>query len=321
MESVDQILLSGAGLLLLFLKGQKRHLFFNGAIHMTRSSTRERDKNETNTPMFHWGRRRSPSAAILHCILKNDVPLLIHAIKDAYKEPSVLDANQHSTMYQFLCLGHIFWGCCFWNIRAFHLIQGCSCFLCTVHHCCWWNLINSTSSGRCIKVRLQFYVEQNNTVKVHPEKEFSSQKKVDEIRSITCRIFNINHNEKQPFISKCITPMYVTRNLRIIGLSFTIFIGDLKKLWRMPHTAPTAISFSWSKSSIHPLSTAVSTSFTKYSKKKRSSPTISPNNTKWRQGCDFTLNLSKCPIQFYYQEQYLCLSSNKPAVARNTHLP
>lgn len=111
------------------LKGEERELILKGAIDVARSPARRRDENEADTSMLHGRGRWSPGAAILHCILKDYIALLIHAVKRPYEETPVLDSDQHSAVYQFLhechrarlrCLG-FFWGSNIW----------------TVHRSCW----------------------------------------------------------------------------------------------------------------------------------------------------------------------------------------
>lgn len=107
------------------LKGEERELILKRAIDVARSPARRRDENEANASMLHGRGRRSPGATILHCILKDYVALLIHAVKRPYEETPVLDSDQHSAVYQFLhkchrarlrCLG-FFWCSTIWTFH------------------------------------------------------------------------------------------------------------------------------------------------------------------------------------------------------------
>lgn len=60
---------------------------------MTRSSTGGRDKNDSKAPLFHWRGRGKSGATILHCILKNDVPLLVDAVEGAQEKSTIFNPH------------------------------------------------------------------------------------------------------------------------------------------------------------------------------------------------------------------------------------
>lgn len=62
---------------------------------MTRFSAREGDENEAEAPLFHWRRGRMSGVPILHCILENNVSLLINAVECAQEEAPVTYPHQH----------------------------------------------------------------------------------------------------------------------------------------------------------------------------------------------------------------------------------
>lgn len=89
---------------------------------MTRCSTRERDEDETKTPLFHWWSRGATRATVLDRILKNDVPLLVNAVKCAQEKPSIIYPHKHSTKQQLLHLGYMVWLVLLWPVWNFQLI-------------------------------------------------------------------------------------------------------------------------------------------------------------------------------------------------------
>lgn len=112
------------------LQWKQWQLFFNGAVHMTRGSTRPGNENNAKAALFHWGWRRSMGAAILNCVLENDVSLFVHAVKCAQEKPSIFDTHQHFAMQQFSNLGYRIWSIFQAPIQTSTLIQGVlSCFL------------------------------------------------------------------------------------------------------------------------------------------------------------------------------------------------
>lgn len=68
---------------------------------------------------------------ILHCILQNDVPLLIKAVKVAHEKPPIIYPDKHSTKQKLLHLIHMSWGVWLGHIqpsrvgyRCLHLASG-----------------------------------------------------------------------------------------------------------------------------------------------------------------------------------------------------
>ena len=112
-------------------KWQQWQLFFNGTIYMTRGSTWEWDENETKAALLHWGRRGASSATVLHCILENDVPLLVHTVEAAQEKPSIANSHQHSAKQQHPDLGHRIWTVGIGSLWAFDMNKG---FLSIVFH-------------------------------------------------------------------------------------------------------------------------------------------------------------------------------------------
>lgn len=62
---------------------------------MTRGSARRRDENKAETPLFHWRRRRTSSASIFYCILENDIPLLVNAMKGTQEKSPIFNSHKH----------------------------------------------------------------------------------------------------------------------------------------------------------------------------------------------------------------------------------